>query len=88
VSWRAKSSVSALAESKIASARPRKYGLFLRAEEKMLLYGQALPRVGLASALGSPWVGWSDGVMVQGLGWRILIPEDLYAASNYQTTGP
>jgi dipeptidyl aminopeptidase/acylaminoacyl peptidase len=35
-------SVSALAERKIASARPRKYGLLLRAEEEMLLYGQAL----------------------------------------------
>jgi hypothetical protein len=42
VSSRAKSSVSALAERKIASARPRKYGLLLRAEEEMLLYGQAL----------------------------------------------
>jgi hypothetical protein len=39
---RAKLSVSALAERKIASARPRKYGLLLRAEEEMLLYGQAL----------------------------------------------
>jgi hypothetical protein len=45
VSSRAKSSVSALAERKIASARPRKYGLLLRAEEKMLLYGQALASV-------------------------------------------
>jgi hypothetical protein len=45
VSSRAKSSVSALAERKIASARPRKYGLLLRAEEKMLLYGQALIRL-------------------------------------------
>jgi hypothetical protein len=44
VSSRAKSSVSALAERKIASARPRKYGLLLRAEEEMLLYGQALVR--------------------------------------------
>jgi hypothetical protein len=42
VSSRAKLSVSALAERKIASARPRKYGLLLRAEEEMLLYGQAL----------------------------------------------
>ena len=42
VSSRAKLSVSALAERKIASAPPRKYGLFLRAEEEMLLYGQAL----------------------------------------------
>ena len=42
MSSRAKLSVSALAERKIASARPRKYGLLLRAEEKMLLYGQAL----------------------------------------------
>src|SRR5450756_1982496 len=45
VSSRAKSSVSALAERKIASARPRKYGLLLRAEEEMLLYGQALIRL-------------------------------------------
>src|SRR5450631_379903 len=45
VSSRAKSSVSALAERKIASARPRKYGLLLRAEEEMLLYGQALVRI-------------------------------------------
>jgi chromosome segregation protein len=37
-------SVSALAERKIASARPRKYGLLLRAEEEMLLYGQALAK--------------------------------------------
>jgi hypothetical protein len=44
VSSRAKLSVSALAERKIASARPRKYGLLLRAEEEMLLYGQALAR--------------------------------------------
>ena len=42
MSSRAKLSVSALAERKIASARPRKYGLLLRAEEEMLLYGQAL----------------------------------------------
>src|SRR5713226_393029 len=42
VSSRAKLSVSAPAERKIASARPRKYGLLLRAEEEMLLYGQAL----------------------------------------------
>ena len=42
VSSRAKLSVSALAERKIVSARPRKYGLLLRAEEEMLLYGQAL----------------------------------------------
>jgi hypothetical protein len=45
VSSRAKLSVSALAERKIASARPRKYGLLLRAEEEMLLYGQALTRL-------------------------------------------
>src|SRR5450631_1999485 len=45
VSSRAKLSVSALAERKIASARPRKYGLLLRAEEEMLLYGQALARL-------------------------------------------
>jgi hypothetical protein len=44
VSSRAKSSVSALAERKIASARPRKYGQLLRAEEEMLLYGQAQSR--------------------------------------------
>jgi hypothetical protein len=44
VSSRAKLSVSALAERKIASARPRKYGLLLRAEEEMLLYGQALAK--------------------------------------------
>src|SRR5450631_3375995 len=44
VSSSAKLSVSALAERKIASARPRKYGLLLRAEEEMLLYGQALAR--------------------------------------------
>src|SRR5450631_1252297 len=47
VSSRAKLSVSALAERKIASARPRKYGLLLRAEEEMLLYGQALARATL-----------------------------------------
>ena len=46
VSSRAKLSVSALAERKIASARPRKYGLLLRAEEEMLLYGQALASAG------------------------------------------
>ena len=45
VSSRAKLSVSALAERKIASARPRKYGLLLRAEEEMLLYGQALASI-------------------------------------------
>ena len=45
VSSRAKLSVSALAERKIASARPRKYGLLLRAEEEMLLYGQALAKI-------------------------------------------
>ena len=50
VSSRAKLSVSALAERKIASARPRKYGLLLRAEEEMLLYGQALA---IDEALGS-----------------------------------
>jgi len=42
VSSRAKLSVSALAERKIASARPRKCGLLLQAEEEMLLFGQAL----------------------------------------------
>jgi len=42
VSSRAKLSVSAPAERKIASARPRKYGLPLRTEEEMLLYGQTL----------------------------------------------
>ena len=42
VSLRAKLSVSALAERKIESARPRKHGQFLRAEEEMRLYGQAL----------------------------------------------
>lgn len=46
VTSRAKLSVSALAERKIASARPRKYGLLLRAEEEMLLYGQALASLG------------------------------------------
>ena len=45
MSSRAKLSVSALAERKIASARPRKYGLLLRAVEEMLLYGQALARM-------------------------------------------
>ena len=45
MSSRAKLSVSALAERKIASARPRKYGLLLRAEEEMLLYGQALAKL-------------------------------------------
>jgi hypothetical protein len=45
VGSRAKLSVSALAERKIASARPRKYGLLLRAEEEMLLYGQALDSI-------------------------------------------
>ncbi len=42
VNSRAKSSVSALAERKIRPARPRKYGLLLRAEEKMRLYGRTL----------------------------------------------
>jgi hypothetical protein len=51
VSSRAKLSVSALAERKIASARPRKYGLLLRAEEEMLLYGQALARAGAPAAM-------------------------------------
>jgi len=57
VSSRAKLSVSALAERKIASARPRKYGLLLRAEEEMLLYGQALAsfcRETPAFVLGAP----------------------------------
>src|ERR1035437_2765582 len=48
---RAKLSVSALAERKIASARPRKYGLLLQAEEEMLLYGQALSRIQTTSRL-------------------------------------
>src|SRR5450631_245770 len=52
VSSRAKLSVSALAERKIASARPRKYGLLLRAEEEMLLYGQALARCGMRLGWG------------------------------------
>ena len=56
VSSRAKLSVSALAERKIASARPRKYGLLLRAEEEMLLYGQALARL-LAAAIAG-WTSW------------------------------
>src|SRR5712671_3373946 len=54
VSSRAKLSVSALAERKIASARPRKYGLLLRAEEEMLLYGQALARAAGQALLGEP----------------------------------
>jgi hypothetical protein len=54
VSSRAKLSVSALAERKIASARPRKYGLLLRAEEEMLLYGQALVRQQLNSFVQTP----------------------------------
>jgi len=41
-SLRTKLSVSVLAQRKIESARPRKHGLFLRAEEKMRLYGQTL----------------------------------------------
>jgi hypothetical protein len=45
-------SVSALAERKIASARPRKYGLLLRAEEEMLLYGQALASSGFVILRG------------------------------------
>jgi hypothetical protein len=53
VSSRAKLSVSALAERKIASARPRKYGLLLRAEEEMLLYGQALARFIIISESGT-----------------------------------
>lgn len=52
VSSRAKLSVSALAERKIASARPRKYGLLLRAEEEMLLYGQALASWSMAGERG------------------------------------
>ena len=59
VSSRAKLSVSALAERKIASARPRKYGLLLRAEEEMLLYGQALARATAANA------GFGGGGAVQ-----------------------
>src|SRR5271167_4730306 len=58
VSSRAKLSVSALAERKIASARPRKYGLLLRAEEEMLLYGQALASLVFQSVSGhrrAPW---------------------------------
>src|SRR5450631_4548441 len=54
VSSRAKLSVSALAERKIASARPRKYGLLLRAEEEMLLYGQALARPAPARCGSAP----------------------------------
>jgi hypothetical protein len=54
LSSRAKSSVSALAERKIASARPRKYGLLLRAEEEMLLCGQALTRVCMSCITVAP----------------------------------
>jgi hypothetical protein len=39
---RTKLSVSVLAQRKIESPRPRKHGLFLRAEEKMRLYGRTL----------------------------------------------
>jgi hypothetical protein len=42
VSLRTKLSVPVLAQRKIESARPRKHGLFLRAEEKMRLYGRTL----------------------------------------------
>jgi hypothetical protein len=42
VSLRTKLSVSVLAQRKIESPRPRKHGLFLRAEEKMRLYGRTL----------------------------------------------
>jgi hypothetical protein len=42
---RTKLSVSVLAQRKIESARPRKHGLFLRAEEKMRLYGRTLASV-------------------------------------------
>jgi hypothetical protein len=44
VSLRTKLSVSVLAQRKIESARPRKHGLFLRAEEKMRLYGRTLDK--------------------------------------------
>src|SRR5450631_1509515 len=67
VSSRAKLSVSALAERKIASARPRKYGLLLRAEEEMLLYGQALASAAClegppGSALPHLRVQWAPGI--------------------------
>jgi hypothetical protein len=52
-------SVSALAERKIASARPRKYGLLLRAEEEMLLYGQALARAASAFSRAA-WIVSED----------------------------
>src|SRR5450631_3774502 len=72
VSSRAKLSVSALAERKIASARPRKYGLLLRAEEEMLLYGQALASPvgenGACSAM--PWIAFGAvGSAVDGRWW-------------------
>jgi hypothetical protein len=60
VSSRAKLSVSALAERKIASARPRKYGLLLRAEEEMLLYGLALARSGVIWAVQPHSKKYSD----------------------------
>src|SRR5216684_2720185 len=71
VSSRAKLSVSALAERKIASARPRKYGLLLRAEEEMLLYGQALASYPghLASMPGGPGA-LSNRESHEGLGLR------------------
>jgi hypothetical protein len=46
---RTKLSVSVLAQRKIESPRPRKHGLFLRAEEKMRLYGRTLVRYRILS---------------------------------------
>ena len=45
VSLRTKLSVSVLAQRKIESARPRKHGLFLLAEEKTRLYGRTLAKL-------------------------------------------
>jgi hypothetical protein len=58
---RTKLSVSVLAQRKIESARPRKHGLFLRAEEKMRLYGRTLASASRALRPPTPMPAWSPG---------------------------